>query len=279
MADISKPRTILVPVDESEASIQAFGRALALAVHTGARVRIFHALVHAADVRDDDESRRVWLERARNVTGASTQAVDIGYMSHPDRSAFDGIVSACEESRADLVVMGTHGGGLLSASVAQRLVGRAPCNVMVCHKDARGEWPVTPGTILVPVDLSDNSLRAVRYARAIALDQDRLTVLHVVSTPDHPDVRGADVPTPLHAEPELEERVERRLRGWLGDSTAEVVAVEGDVVSSILDHAHDRSAALVVMGTRGLTGFARFVVGSVAEHITRSCEAPVVTVR
>jgi nucleotide-binding universal stress UspA family protein len=270
-----RPEAILVPVDDSETSVQALQRGVALALHTGARVRIFHALVHDVDLRDDAQTRRAWLERAERAA----PSLDVDYVSHPGQSAFEGIMAACEETGADLVVMGTHGGGLLTGSVAERLVRRAPCSVMVCRTGAAGEWPATPGTILVPVDLSDDALRAARTARAIARDDDHVVVLHVVSTPDHPDVHGDEVPTPLHADPELEARIQARLRAWLGDPAAEIVAVEGDVVASILDHAHARQAALVVMGTRGLTGFTRFVMGSVAERITHGCETPVLTVR
>jgi nucleotide-binding universal stress UspA family protein len=106
-----------------------------------------------------------------------------------------------------------------------------------------------------------------------------LAFLHVVSTPDHPDVQGGEIPTPLGADPELEQRIIARTRAWLGEPDADVTAVEGDVVSSILDHAQLREAQLVVMGTKGLTGFTRFVMGSVAERITRTSESPVLTVR
>lgn len=277
-----KPQSILVPVDDSMASIQALERAVGIASSTGARVRIFHALVHAADARYEDQDQRTWLSRAREAAAhrsVATGALDIDYMSRPGTSAFDAIAEACEEIGADLVVMGTHGGGLLMGSVAERLVRRAPCNVMVCRKDAFGDWPATPGTILVPVDFSDNALRAVVVARELAGTDDHLAFLHVVSTPEHPDVVGDEVPAPLHADPELEARLTGRVRSWIDDPGADVTAVEGDVVVSILDQAHAREAALVVMGTRGLTGFTRFVMGSVAEHVTRTCEAPVLTVR
>ena len=270
-----RPETILVPVDESRASMQALRRAVGLAKRVGARMRIFHALVHRSDRRHADEHRLEWLDRV----GEQARDLDVDYISHDEPSVFEGIAHVCEETRADLIVMGTHGGGFLASSVAETLVRRAPCNVMVCRSDASGDWPASAATILVPVDHSDNALRAAQYARELVDERDRLAFLHVVSTPDHPDVHGSEVPAPLGADPELEARIVRRTRNWLDDRDADVTAVEGDVVASILDHAQLRNAGLVVMGTKGLTGLTRLVIGSVTERITGMCEVPVLTVR
>ena len=49
----------------------------------------------------------------------------------------------------------------------------------------------------------------------------------------------------------------------------------GDI---ILDAARADGAELIVMGTHGRTGIGRLLVGSVAEHVLRHADCPVVTV-
>lgn len=281
-----KLQTILVPVDFSESAAQALERATAIAASFGARLRIFHAVVlFESDPQRDREHEDRCMKRVQQVLErlpaetAGPREVDIEFMSRRDVSVFDGILNACEEVDADLVVMGTHGGGLLMGSLAEQMVRRAPCHVMVSRKDSLGNWPTTPGKILVPVDFSENARRAVDVARDLARAGDELFFLHVVATPAHPLVYADRVPAPLSADPELERRIESRVREWIGDPVAPVLTLEGDVTGTILDQAHAQRASLVVMGTRGLTGFEHFLVGSVAERVTRACEAPVLTVR
>lgn len=47
----------------------------------------------------------------------------------------------------------------------------------------------------------------------------------------------------------------------------------------ILDVADEIAADLIVMGTHGRSGFKRWVLGSVAEHVVRNSQIPVMVVR
>jgi len=53
----------------------------------------------------------------------------------------------------------------------------------------------------------------------------------------------------------------------------------GDTVPQILTTARETKADLIVLGTNGRRGLARFLMGSVAEQILRRAPCPVVTVR
>lgn len=52
----------------------------------------------------------------------------------------------------------------------------------------------------------------------------------------------------------------------------------GDPASSIIAYAIENDIDLIVMGTRGKTGFERYLLGSVAEKIVRASPIPVLTV-
>jgi nucleotide-binding universal stress UspA family protein len=54
---------------------------------------------------------------------------------------------------------------------------------------------------------------------------------------------------------------------------------EGRPASEIDAYARSVDADLVAMGTRGRHGENRFLIGSVAERVVRTCPVPVLTVR
>ncbi len=62
-------------------------------------------------------------------------------------------------------------------------------------------------------------------------------------------------------------------------ATVKVLIQARAVGEIILDEAHGSGADLIVMGTHGRSGVKRFLLGSVAEHLVRHANCPVVTVR
>ena len=54
---------------------------------------------------------------------------------------------------------------------------------------------------------------------------------------------------------------------------------KGDIVSTIIDFAEEKSADLIIMGTHGRTGLKHIVMGSVAEKVVRYSPQPVLTIK
>ncbi len=73
--------------------------------------------------------------------------------------------------------------------------------------------------------------------------------------------------------------LEKVAREHLPDLSCEVAVVEGHVAESIRRYALDHDQDLTVIATRGLSGVAHVVLGSVAERLVRCSEVPVLTVR
>lgn len=133
-------------------------------------------------------------------------------------------------------------------------------------------------TILHPTDFSEQSNYALRLACALARDHGaRLILLHVASPPTA--IYGGDVLVPLPPESHDEEK-QRLDRLEVPDTVStERRLVEGDAATEILYVAEKTGADLIVMGTHGRTGLARFLMGSVAEQIVRKGPCPVLTVK
>ncbi len=59
----------------------------------------------------------------------------------------------------------------------------------------------------------------------------------------------------------------------------EPVFLKGIPADKILEYAEENNIDLIVMGTHGLTGIKRFLIGSVAESVVRHSKAPVMVIR
>ncbi|MGC1928245.1 MAG: universal stress protein [Candidatus Nitrosopolaris sp.] len=140
--------------------------------------------------------------------------------------------------------------------------------------------------ILVPIDGSECSLNAARYATRIAKDENaQLFCIHVI----------ASVPYAYQSSPPAIDQyfkdLEEKVRLWF-DKIKDMAKNEGisevkteiftdvkSVIGSIIDYATSRDIDLIVIGTRGRTGLKRFLMGSVANGVVQHAHCPVLLVR
>jgi nucleotide-binding universal stress UspA family protein len=139
--------------------------------------------------------------------------------------------------------------------------------------------------ILVPLDFSDPSLRALTYAKTIAKPfTASLDLLHVVPNPYIGDPSGLYTPLPQMFLDEIERDAQTRLEDVLPPDERKAFGVRsivkvGDPLFEIVEYARVERINLIVMGTHGRTGFRHLFLGSVAERVVRTAPCPVLTVR
>jgi len=127
--------------------------------------------------------------------------------------------------------------------------------------------------ILCPVDFSEFSRRAIRYASEIAARLGaRLIVQHTVPIPTALIPEGPAVVSTQEMLEITREEAKKELHGMISESAAAakdvlVVVNAGDVKDHIVKTVGEQNVDLVVMGTHGHKGLSRLVLGSVAEHI------------
>jgi universal stress protein A len=136
--------------------------------------------------------------------------------------------------------------------------------------------------ILVPTDFSRDASAALAYARDLArVHGASVHVLHVVEDPVAAGVWSSEVYTAeiaglqINLVRDAERRLQRYLRSDCDWLTTEVR--RGGAAQEILDAAEEQEADLIVMGTRGRTGLAHLMMGSVAERVVRLAPCPVLT--
>lgn len=145
-----------------------------------------------------------------------------------------------------------------------------------------------PKKILVPIDFSEGSKKALKFATSLAAPFDaQVEVVHVWQPPAFlsaelvvldPEANGVSLEDWVEAE------AGRALASFLEEAKEEGGTllpsrlVRGEPTEVIPKLAKDEGVDLLVMGTHGRTGVARMLAGSVTEHTVRVAGCPVLTV-
>jgi nucleotide-binding universal stress UspA family protein len=304
-------RHILCPIDFSETSIRALSYAASFASWYKAELEVLHVepafesvpVAAMADPiarigRPHRVSPHEIVARMEQVIVAAGAAEVNRRVFAQEGRAYETIVARARSQRADLLVMGTHGRSAVNrallGSVTEKVLRTVPCPVLTVPPTARPMTvaPVALKQILCPIDYSPSSSRALTYA----LDLGRqtggcVTVLHVIEYLDPED--GVELPPfdpcyKAHAENQhrrdhLIDCARERLHALLAREPTtwceikEVVGI-GRAYRTILQHAANGKADVIVMGAQGTGGLELMLYGSNAQHVVRAAACPVMTV-
>lgn len=140
--------------------------------------------------------------------------------------------------------------------------------------------------ILVPIDGSECSLNAAKYAIKLAKDENaRLFCIHVIG-----GIPYGNISSPSAIDQYFKD-LEEKAQSWFkkvrdmakNEDIAEVntgtFTDVKSIVGSIIDYATSKDIDLIVIGTRGRTGLKRFLTGSVANGVVQHALCSVLIVR
>jgi nucleotide-binding universal stress UspA family protein len=287
------PTRILFASDASEDSELAATTAVGLANITGSELHVLHVAPAFPDYFEpsdpepgptEREGRRILDEQVNkieNVGGAVAQShLRMG-------GAAEEVIELAEELQTALIVLGSRGRGrirrALMGSVSDSVVRHAHCPVMV----VRWKPVVFPAKILLATDGSEEAALAAQSAADLsARTGSELHVTHVRKALQGGFVAGVDVgPVPpgyqelldKEAKELLEAQLERM--GEAGASVTEAHLMSGRADEEIIVRAEQVGADLVVVGSRGLGGIRRALMGSVSDSVVRHAHCPVLVVR
>jgi nucleotide-binding universal stress UspA family protein len=141
--------------------------------------------------------------------------------------------------------------------------------------------------ILVPVDFSEHSERALRTAVMLARSYDaRLTLLHVyepiaLAVPQGYELLGEAQLQRLFDELQrsLTQQKDLALAEGGPGLPVETQLLHGFAAGEVCSLAEKAGFDLIVMGTHGRRGLSHALLGSVAERVVRMAPCPVLTVR
>jgi nucleotide-binding universal stress UspA family protein len=250
-------RTILCPVDFSDATTRQVSLAADLARLSGARLVLHHNLSSLAPgagvgwMWSADQApltQEAVAERLGNLAGINAPGLDVE-LRITEGPASSAVLAVAEAVGADLVVLSTH--HLHSddhASVTTTVLERTHRLVLALH-DARVEANALhfdvgsgdPQVMLVPTDLTPESRAAVDFAFQLAKSLPmNIHLLHLVP-------RKARGHNHQPAKPEAEQALHALVPAEFAPRT-QVHVREGDASHGIVQAATEFGAACIVMG-------------------------------
>lgn len=138
--------------------------------------------------------------------------------------------------------------------------------------------------IMVPVDGSENGIRAARFAIELARKMDAGVRLFYVFPAASVEVIGmagmsrADIDQAAQA---AAQRAFDKTREGLDDSQGVTIEQEtsmGDPAEEIIRYTEDDPSIMVVLGRRGLSRMQSLLLGSVSDKVSRHAKSPITIV-
>lgn len=137
--------------------------------------------------------------------------------------------------------------------------------------------------ILVPIDFSDCSIKALRYALPLAKEHQAVLLLLYVVPPAYggTEIGAVDF---AQIEASMKEGGEKEQAKLARNVVSREILVDtlvlvGSPAGEILKAARSLPADLIVISTPGRTGLKHVLLGSVAEHVVQRAPCPVFVVR
>ena len=296
-----KIEKILVPLDFSPASIEALDYAVSMA-------KQFHAVIHLVHVYPPDEASaapragHLLLQSAEAIERLNEELTGIHRKHVPTfcpenchiraGRPYEQIINLAREIDADLIALSTRGHSglkrLLLGSTAERVIRSVPCPVLVVRK--RKPKSKAAGklfgirTILVPTDFSQCALAGTEYAAFLARKVNAaLRLFHAIYPytnyvfVDRAGVRMSGLAEAME-ETARQEMDAIKQMDFLRDLPVQTEILPGTAVDEICAAAGGPDIDLIVLSTHGRTGLKHALIGSVAEHVVRYAERPVLVV-
>lgn len=289
-------RTVLAATDLSAPARNAVLRAASIARHTGARLTLQHVVSIGAldalrqlfaaqpgDLRQRllDEARDEVRNLAAELCAAHVASADIHLSAG---SALAEITSHADALDADLLVLGARGANLVRdlavGSTTERVLRTTGRPLLVVRGEAQHDYR----RVLIPVDFSARSLKAIAMVRMLA-PQAEIVLLHAFEVPFEGRLRHAGV-----SEAELAGLLANAKRE-AGAQMAELIAaaalpavavrpvlVHGDPSVQILDQQQLQGCELIVIGKRGQGPLEELLLGSVTTYILSQAKGDVLVI-
>lgn len=293
---MTRLHTILAATDLSAAARLACERAVRLASACDARLELQHVVntgaldslrLLFASQPDDlqqrlldearEELRSLLAELHNGLGGSANLHLGIG-------NVVNEITRQADALDADLLVLGAHGSSLVRdlivGSTTERVLRRTGRPLLVVRRPA----PRGYRQVLIPVDFSARSLKAIEVARRLA-PKAALVLLHTFEVPFEGRLRHAGVSEQelaalrASAQREGETRMAELIaRAGLPAAALHSLVLYGDPSVQILEHERLQGSELIVIGKRGQNSLEDLLLGSVTKHILSQAQSDVLVI-
>ena len=138
--------------------------------------------------------------------------------------------------------------------------------------------------ILVPVDGSENSFRALEQAIFLAtkIQEAQITVVYIIEDLPSLYIYSPKIIEKLHADYKSEyTKILERCKEMASNSGINIntVLLEGDPASKIIGYSEMEKFDLIIIGSRGMGKFKEVIIGSVSNKVLHHAKCSVMLVR
>lgn len=221
-----------------------------------------------------------WQRRLQNLADYAAERANVQWRVMRGRPA-GALLEAAAELDSDVILVGSTGigsmRGRLLGSVSSQVVDHADCSVMVFH-EGQSSSPAHVASVIVGVDGSPGAAAAIAAGRWLAAAVDARLVL--VSAYDS---TVALAPPATDLRPELRQHAADVLGAARASVGPDVEVVEelseGHARQALVDACERHGPSVLVVGTRGLGGFAGLLLGSTSRWVLNHAPCPVLVAR
>lgn len=270
---IAKLEKLLIATDRSEFSEGAIREAINFAKKCSSSLYIISVMesnpeyetIGANVFQKEEEEATEYLESVKtraSQDGLNCQCILL-HGDEPSRL----IVDTAAEKMVDMIIMGRRGRkGLmkvLMGSVTAKVIGQAPCKVLVVPRAARIEYR----NLLIAADGSEHSIAAASEAIGIAK---RCGSNIIAVSVGHSEGELADAKTNVGRVVEMAQK---------DGIPVQALTPIGKPHDVIVETAGGRAVDLIVMGTYGETGLRKILLGSTTEKVIGHAACAVLVVK
>ena len=197
-------------------------------------------------------------------------ATDVQYFAE-DGAPLEKLLSLANEKQADLLVIGKKADSLYHGILSKNLIRQARSNVLIVPENAA----ISLKTILVPVDFSENSVRALKAALSIKAQVGDTVKIYAINIYQRPNLMAYKLNmSPERFERNIQENHAKGFEKFMEEelpeymNRVEPILIWNDmpnVAHHIMDKAREVGANLVVMGCKGHSRLELMLLGSTTE--------------
>lgn len=273
---VAKMEKLLLASDGSEFSEGAIREAINLAKTCSSKLYVI-SVAEVPDIREFADSYplaavekietaiRQHLESVKERAEKEGVSCEVILSQGPEPSKY--IIDEAAKNNVEQIIMGRHGRTgitrIMMGSVTAKIIGDAPCNVLVIPRFAR----VSLEKILVPTDGSIFSELATREAVSIAKRVGSSLIALSVYKRDE-NLKLAEASVGMVKEVAKKEGIK-----------VEILTLKGEPHEVIVKTVEKQNAGFMVIGSHGRSGIERLLMGSVTERVIGHAGCPILVVR
>ena len=268
---------ILVAIDRSAMAAEALKRAISIAKEKDAQLIVMHVIepsfIESPFVQaiDEEEIKRNVIEQIDQLNSEA----DLKYILFVESgSAASSITLKAQKTKADLLVIGTHGKNDVDSShfgsTTLKLIQNTHIPVLIVKNETKHMYE----KMLAPTNLSEYSKESILFANTLFSSPSRKYLYAFVTVDDLQALRyriSAEQKDQFKEELLLDAKTAlAKFVKEIGEGEMALIGYRASINEDLLEYIIEDKSDLLVLGSKGVDNLNSFVFGSTASYLVQS---------